>query len=73
MAHVIENEKYFGENFVQEILATVLKIDKNRVLYPKEYSKEDCAKVFERFKKLWAKHDWTLLIHEEKEEEANKK
>lgn len=41
LAHVIENEKYFSEKFVQEILATVLKIDKNRVLYPKEYLTED--------------------------------
>jgi len=33
-AHVIEEEKYFTGSFAPEILATVLGVDKNKVVAP---------------------------------------
>ena len=40
-AHVIENEGAFSRNFAREILANVLRVEKNNVVAPKDYGNEE--------------------------------
>lgn len=61
-AHVIENERYFSVNFAREILATILKIDKNLVTHPPDRSSKEAAIFKEKFKAIWDEYDWTNLL-----------
>jgi hypothetical protein len=61
-AHVIENEKYFSKTFAPEILATILGVDKNKVLAPQPLSNQLANQLKIKFDNIWKKFDWTAMI-----------
>ena len=57
-AHVIEDEANYDPRFPYEIIGGALRIEKSKILYPKEFDKESWKGVKNSFLGFWQKYDW---------------
>jgi len=64
-AHTIEDKRYFRDSFADEIIGSIVELDKDVVIKPKKWSSEENKDYISKFTALWKPFDWTDHLHQE--------